>query len=167
MSASTTAAPDAVTAEVEIAAPPARVFAALTDPRQLAGWWGREPSVELVACEMDARPGGRWRCRWKPRPGTAQGAVHERLAKHGADEYEAHGEIVTVEPPHRLVWTWIANWHEDPAAATQVRWELTPTAAGTRVRVIHSGLIREPIARADYTDGWIGVLSLLRGHFAT
>ncbi len=38
---------DAVSQEIEIAAPPERVFRALTDPKQLFAWWGKEPSVEL------------------------------------------------------------------------------------------------------------------------
>src|SRR5262249_61652604 len=35
---------DSVVCETDIAAPPERVFAALTDPQQLLLWWGKEPS---------------------------------------------------------------------------------------------------------------------------
>jgi uncharacterized protein YndB with AHSA1/START domain len=38
---------DAVVAEIEIAAPQARVFEAITDPKQQAVWWGAEPSTDL------------------------------------------------------------------------------------------------------------------------
>lgn len=64
-------------------------------------------------------------------------------------------------PPRLLVWTWIANWHAHPLHPTVVRWELTPTANGTRVRVTHSGLTQEPVSRKDYKGGWQGVLRLL------
>ena len=50
---------DAVVAEVDIAAPPERVFEALTEANQLFAWWSTEPSVELSLFEMDARVGGR------------------------------------------------------------------------------------------------------------
>lgn len=61
----------------------------------------------------------------------------------------------------------MANWHEHPTQPTVVRWELTPTATGTRVRVTHSALTQEPTARKDYTAGWIGVLGLLKDSLQT
>jgi uncharacterized protein YndB with AHSA1/START domain len=158
---------DAVVCEIEIAAPPERVFKALTDAKQLFAWWGREPSVELTVFEMDARPGGRWRFSCKPARGAEHGAVEEQLRRSGAEEFEAHGEVLEYDPPRVLKWSWIANWHEDPMRPTTVRWELTPTASGTRVRVTHSGLTQEPISRKDYTGGWKGVLKLLNEYHQT
>ena len=153
---------DAVTCEIEIEAPPERVFQALTDPKQLFTWWGKEPTVELLVFEMDARPGGHWRFRCKPVPGADHGAVGEQLRRHGAQEFEAHGEVLECVPPRLLVWSWIANWHEHPNQPTVVRWELTPTSRGTSVRVTHSALSQEPTARRDYTAGWRGVVQLLK-----
>ena len=152
---------DEVVVEVEIAAPPERVFQALTDAKQLFAWWGKEPSVELSVFEMDARPGGRWRFQCKPAAGAGHGAVGEQLRRNGSREFEAHGEVLEYVPPRLLVWSWVANWHEHPAHATTVRWDLTPTTKGTRVRVTHGGLTQEPISRKDYQSGWQGVLRLL------
>lgn len=152
---------DEVVVEVEIAVPPERVFQALTDAKQLFAWWGKEPSVELSVFEMDARPGGRWRFQCKPAAGAGHGAVGEQLRRNGAREFEAHGEVLEYVPPRLLVWSWVANWHEHPAHPTTVRWDLTPTTKGTRVRVTHSGLTQEPISRKDYQSGWQGVLRLL------
>lgn len=153
---------DTVICETEIAAPPERVFVALTDPRQLFVWWGREPSVELSVFEMDARPGGRWRFRCRPVAGADRGAVGEQLRCNRMEEFEAHGEVLECVPPRLLVWSWIANWHEHPIEPTLVRWELSPTSRGTHVRVTHSGLAHEPIACRDYKQGWDGVLRLLQ-----
>lgn len=152
---------EVVVVEVEIAAPPERVFQALTDAKQLFAWWGKEPSVELSVFEMDARPGGRWRFQCKPAAGAGHGPVGEQLRRNGAREFEAHGEVLEYVPPRLLVWSWVANWHEHPAHPTTVRWDLTPTAKGTRVRVTHSDLMQEPISRKDYESGWQGVLRLL------
>ena len=156
---------DSVSVEIEIAAPPERVFAALTDAKQLFAWWGKEPSVILETFEMQARAGGRWRFRCKPAPGAKHGEAGEQLEKNQAQEFVAHGEILEYVPPRLLVWSWIANWHEHPDRPTTVRWELTPTAMGTHVRVIHSGLAEEPVSRKDYGSGWTGVLQLLKNHF--
>ena len=153
---------ESVVVEIEIAAPPGRVFMALTDPKQLFAWWGKEPSNELLAFEMDARPGGRWSFRGRPAPGADHGEVGEQLKRNGAREFEAHGEILEYVPPRLLVWSWIANWHEHPTHPTTVRWELTQTRTGTRVRIAHSGLAHEPISRKDYKGGWVGMLRLLQ-----
>ncbi len=153
---------DSVSQEIEIAAPPERVFQALTDAKQLFSWWGAEPSVELTTFEMDARRGGKYLYCCKPAPGQTHGEVGEQLRKHGFQEFECHGEVLEIDPPRLLVWSWIANWHEHPDARTIVRWELTPTKTGTRVRVTHCGLAQEPISRKDYGQGWVGVLDLLK-----
>ncbi|HYA98091.1 MAG TPA: SRPBCC domain-containing protein [Methylomirabilota bacterium] len=157
---------DRVTCEIEIAASPERVFRALTDQKELFTWWGKEPSVTLSVFEMEGRKGGRWQFRCRPVKPGSHGAVEEQLRRNrGGQEYVAHGEVLECEPPRLLVWSWIANWHEHPEQATTVRWELTPTAKGTRVRVTHSGLAQEAIARKDYGRGWQGVLQLLKNFF--
>jgi uncharacterized protein YndB with AHSA1/START domain len=158
---------DTVTSEIDIAAPPEQVFRALTDPRQLFTWWGAEPSVELLAFDMDARQGGQWRFRCRAVSGHDHGAVGEQLRAHGASEFEAHGQVLECVPPRLLVWSWIANWHARPDRATTVRWELTPTPTGTHVRLTHSGLAPENVARTDYGSGWVGVLKLLNAYLAS
>jgi uncharacterized protein YndB with AHSA1/START domain len=155
-------AEDAVTVETEIAAPPERVFHALTDPKTLLAWWGTEPSVELLTFEMQPVPGGEWRFTCTPRPGHDHGAVETQMRARGATAFEAHGVVLESVPPHLLVWSWIANWHDEPTHQTVVRWELHRTGRGTLVRVTHSGLAALPVARRDYGTGWQGVLRLLR-----
>ncbi len=155
---------DTVTVVTEIAAPPERVFEALTNAGQLFKWWGSEPSVELSVFEMDAKKGGKYLYRCKPAAGTDHGDVGKQLRKAGAQEYECHGEVLEIDPPRLLVWSWIANWHEHPQHPTVVRWELAPSATGTRVQVTHSGLSQESIAHKDYGVGWGGVLQLLKDY---
>ena len=159
-----TTSQDAVTCEIEIAAPPERVFQALTDPKQLFTWWGKEPTVDLLSFEMNGRAGGKWRFRCKPVAGASHGAVGEQLQRNRAQEFEAHGEVLEYVPPRLLVWSWIANWHEHPTQPTVVRWDLTATPGGTRVKVTHSALAQENIARKDYGTGWQGVLRLLQNY---
>jgi uncharacterized protein YndB with AHSA1/START domain len=142
---------DAIVSEIEIAAPPERVFQALIDQKQLGVWW-TDGSCPLKVFEMDARPGGKWRFR------TQAGSIEV----NGVREFEAHGEILEYVPPRMLVYTWIANWHDSPGQTTVVSWELVPTKNGTRVKVTHSGLAQLPIARKDYTGGWPGVVEKLK-----
>lgn len=70
--------------------------------------------------------------------------------------------MLEFDPPRLLAYTWIANWHADPARRTVVRWELTPTPAGTKLKVTHSGLAQEPVSRKDYSSGWPGVVGAVK-----
>jgi uncharacterized protein YndB with AHSA1/START domain len=142
---------DAVVAETQIAAPPERVFQALTDERDLSRWFKNE-TCPTKRWQMDAHLGGAYRYQ------TEKGTV----AVHGVDEFECHGEILELDPPRLLVYTWFGNWHENKSLRTVVRWELTPRAGGTHVKVTHSGLATEAAARKDYSGGWPGVLDQLK-----
>jgi uncharacterized protein YndB with AHSA1/START domain len=142
---------DAIVSEIDIAAPPARVFQALTDAGELKRWF-TNPESPLEFWEFDARPGGKY--RYATEKGT--------LVVNGVREFECHGEVLEYIPPRLLVYSWIANWHDDTARRTIVRWELTPTPTGTHVKVMHSGLAQEPVARKDYSGGWLGVVEMLK-----
>ena len=142
---------DSIVTQIEIAAPPERVFQALTDAQQLKRWFGG-PECPAKVWEMDAGPGGHYRYV------TEKGA----LVVNNVSQFECHGEIVEYDPPRVLAYTWIANWHDDLTRRTIVRWELTPKSTGTLVKVTHSGLTQLPIAHRDYTGGWPGVLEMLK-----
>src|SRR5215831_13990638 len=93
---------DAIVSEIEIEAPPDRVFRALTSAEEV-----RRRSPYLAIYEMDVKVGGRWRlemaCEEKPYKGFKR-IVHE-------------GEILELDPPRLLVYTWLANFHDDPKKA--------------------------------------------------
>ena len=55
-----TPAQDAVTGEIFIAAPPERVFQAITDPKQMPQWWGQQGMYRITEWTADLRPGGKW-----------------------------------------------------------------------------------------------------------
>jgi uncharacterized protein YndB with AHSA1/START domain len=137
---------DAIVSEIDIAAPPERVFKALSDAAEV-----RRRSPELSVYEMEPRLGGRWRLEMHP-PQPYQGFS---IIRHD-------GEIVEFDPPHILAYTWTANFHKDPKMRSLVRWELTATNSGTHVKLTHSGLKLEPEARTDYAGGWPGVLDQLK-----
>jgi len=50
---------DVVLAEIFIAAPPDRVFQALTDPKQMSQWWGQKGLYRMMEHKADLRPGGK------------------------------------------------------------------------------------------------------------
>jgi|SRR6185437_1708626 len=145
-----------IVAEIQIAAPPDRVFQAITKPEELRCWFGNITCPARV-WEMDARRGGRWR--------FASDISKNPL--NGVTQFRAAGEITEIDPPRLLVYTWYANWHDDPSLATVVRWELSAQDDGTFVRVTHSNLGNETVTRADYTSGWPGIMKMLKNFAET
>jgi uncharacterized protein YndB with AHSA1/START domain len=143
---------DSIVSEIDIAAPPERVFKALTTSAELAQWFNGGESCPNKIWRMDARRGGRYYYA------TEKGTV----AVNGVSDFECEGEILEFDPPRLLEYTWIANWHLDKKLPTVVRWELTSTAKGTHVKVTHSGLATEAVAREDYRGGWPGVVAHLK-----
>jgi len=142
---------DAVVSEIHVAAPPERVFEALIDPKQVMSWWTSD-DCQIQNFAMDRKTGGRWIYDTKQ---TA-------LNLNGISKFHCEGEVLEYDPPRCLAYSWIANWHDDKSRRTVVRWELTPSAGGTQVKVTHSGLTHEPAACKDYSNGWPGVLSGLK-----
>jgi uncharacterized protein YndB with AHSA1/START domain len=142
---------DALVTEIDIAAPAERVFKALTDPAQLKRWF-TSPECPAKTWNMDARLGGKYDYA------TGKGTV----VVNGVSEFKCHGEILEFDPPHLLVYTWIANWHDDKQRKTTVRWELETFGKSTHVKITHSGLAQEKVVREDYRGGWPGVLEQLK-----
>jgi uncharacterized protein YndB with AHSA1/START domain len=136
-----------VKAEIELAASPQRVFRALTDPTELASWWGSDEMYRTFDWEIDLRAGGTWRCRARTPAGT---------------EMSLHGEYLEVDPPCLLVYTWRPSW--DDFAETTVRCVLEPVAAGTRVSITHSGFADRAAAADGTGQGWQRVLEWLAVH---
>lgn len=135
-----------VLARVDIAAPPERVFRALTTD-EVSQWWGQPELYQTTKHTMELRPGGAWRS--------------EGVSAEG-DAFHVSGEVIEVDPPHRLVFTWKSSWDE---GATTVSYRLDATATGTRVTVRHTGFAN-PASCGDHADGWERVFGWLDAHLA-
>lgn len=149
---------DSIIAEIFIAAPPERVFQALTDPQQLQLWWGQKGLYRITESQSDLRPGGKW---WSVGAG-ADGRA-----------FRVDGEYLEVDPPRRLVQTWIASWGKP--VTTVVRWELEPrdvhglqhsgprkVGTGTLVKMRHEGFAGQPEEAKGHYQGWIHVLGWMQ-----
>lgn len=70
-------------------APRHLVFEAHSKPEHVCRWWGPRDTT-MSSCEMDFRPGGKWRFV---------------LSKEGGQEYAFRGEYREIAAPERLVYT--------------------------------------------------------------
>jgi uncharacterized protein YndB with AHSA1/START domain len=148
-SATITPNQDTVLAEIFIAAPPERVFQAITDPSQLSKWWGESGLYRITERTADVRPGGKWSSVGVGADGTS---------------FRVEGEYLEVDPPRRLVHTWVASYRGP--LKTVVRWDLEPRKAGTGtlVKLRHEGFASAPQAALDHGDGWKRVMGWLEAY---
>jgi uncharacterized protein YndB with AHSA1/START domain len=100
----------------QFAAPPEVVFRVFTEAEHLRHWWGPR-MLENVVCEADVRPGGAWRVVQRTPDGT---------------EHEFSGVHREVDPPRRVVRTWIWHGMPDDVAVETVTFEAIE--GGTLVR---------------------------------
>lgn len=118
---------------IRIAAPPDAVFPYLTDTDLLLRWMGDR-------ARLDAVPGGRYAV-------DISGVL-------------VRGEFVTVDPPHRVVFTWGALGDDAlPPGSTTVEVVLRPDGDGTLVELTHRDLPEDQVAQ--HRLGWQHFVSRL------
>jgi uncharacterized protein YndB with AHSA1/START domain len=133
--------PDRIERVVEIAHPPAKVWAALTTAEGLGSWFGNEATIDL-------RPGGSARMTW-------------------AGGHTAGLRVERVEEPAVFGFTWpIYGLPDADPRRTYVEFTLEPAGAGTRLTVVETGFAQLPedayrTAFDGNTRGWASELGEL------
>jgi uncharacterized protein YndB with AHSA1/START domain len=133
--------PDRIERTVELAHPPAKVWAALTTAEGLAAWFGHQATIDL-------RPGGSAQMTWD-----------------SGDR--ADMRIERIEEPAVFGFTWhIYGLPDDDPRRTYVEFTLEPDGAGTKLTVVESGFAQLPEdahhkAFDGNTKGWASELGEL------
>ena len=134
-----------------IAAPPAKVYAAWTQPEKLARWWGPE-GCEMIDASIDAKIGGTFRIRFKE-PGQ-DGEIHD-----------VSGTYDAVETDQKLSFSW--HWITMPERTSHVTLTLTPDADGAAtILVLHHEQFADQAARDGHEGGWNSTLDKLETYCA-
>jgi uncharacterized protein YndB with AHSA1/START domain len=129
---------------VEIAAPPERVFSALSS-QEVVEWWGDDGTYRTTGWSADLRVGGQWKA-------TGMGA--------DGHAFSVGGEYLVVEPARKIVQTWKPDW--DAGRATRLTYSLAPTGSGTMLTVRHEGFAEDQAESCrSHANGWQMVLTWL------
>jgi uncharacterized protein YndB with AHSA1/START domain len=116
-----------------IEAPRAMVFRFFTDERRWASWWGTGSAI-------DPKPGG-------------------KLLICYPDGSQVLGEVLQVEPPERIVFTYgYASGKMIPPGGSRVTIRLEADPRGTRLHFLHE--FAEAAVRDQHVQGWRYQLSL-------
>jgi uncharacterized protein YndB with AHSA1/START domain len=143
---------DRIEREIDIDAPIEVVWAVITEPEHITGWF--TDSVEL-----DVRPGGEGRFGWDVEATNRKVAVNLRVER--------------LEPPHFFSFRWNYPDGDEPTEtnAPLVEFALEDRGDSTRLRLVESGL--DGIARSDddketyfaeHTSGWATIVERLRDY---
>jgi len=126
-----------------IRATPERLFAAWTRPDQLTRWWG-PAGVDCIAAHVDLRVGGEYR-------------IANRFPDGRVVWITGHFE--TVEPPHRLVYSWsIDAGSPQPSQPERVTVRFDEIDRGTTdVVIVHERIATDELRRG-HEIGWHGCL---------
>jgi len=118
---------------VVIEAPRAIVFRFFTDEKRWASWWGTGSTI-------DPKPGGKLLIRYP-------------------DGSEVVGEVLEVEQPERIVFTYgYASGQMIPPGGSRVTIRLEAEPRGTRLHFLHE--FAEAAVRDQHVQGWRYQLSL-------
>jgi uncharacterized protein YndB with AHSA1/START domain len=104
-------------------APVERVFEAWTSEEVLRRWLHGMPGGDTPTAEVDLRVGGRIRIVMRDPSGAESGAT---------------GEYSMVDPPHRLVFTWV--WDDQPDQPQLIELEFSERDGRTTVVMTNSSI---------------------------
>jgi len=134
----------AIVQERVIAAAPERIFAAFREPEQMARWLV-PGDMERASVEADFRVGG-----------------HFSVVMHGSEgDYGQTGEYLEIDPPKRLVFTWVSDFVPEAESHTRVAVTLEPLESGhTRLVLVHDQL-PDSDTYDGHDGGWASILAKL------
>ena len=123
-------------------APPAKVFAAWTDPEKVKRWMG-PGEVKALLVETNVRTGGHY--RWL-------------MQSPDGEQHDVSGVYREVIPNEKLVFTWA--WKSTPERESLVTLTFKPDGGGTLMTLLHEQFFDED-ARDRHQGGWSSAMEKL------
>lgn len=136
-----------LTMKRRLAATPAEVYKAWTDPALLTRWFGPE-NVETIEAELDPQVGGVYRIV---------------MLENTGQRHQVQGSYQEVVENERLAFSW--SWITAPERVSRVTVTLKPDGDATILTLLHERLFDEK-AVSGHSHGWTGSLIKLEALFA-
>ena len=135
----------ALQAQIDLKASPERVYAAWTRAEEFSRWFGPRKGGHLLVDRFEPAVGGDY---------------DVTMVFADGDRAQMTGRYLELDPPRKIVLTWV--WHEGgkPSEETLVTVDLLPTEGGTRLTLLHERFANVA-DRDNHQQGWPGVLARL------
>jgi uncharacterized protein YndB with AHSA1/START domain len=133
------AKPPAIQQTYVLTSPPARVFAALTEPKLLTKWF-------VTKAVVTPRKGGSYRLSW----GKA---------------YSMRGRVLEFDAPRKLRLAWVDHLGGSKVFETEARFEIVKHGRGAKLTVTHRGFKsgkKWVVLHGGVASGWAYYLQNLR-----
>jgi len=127
-------------------APPAKVYAAWSDPEKMKHWMGPN-NVQKVVAECDLRVAGRY---------------HIKMIMTD-DEHDVSGVYREIMPNEKLVFTWA--WKSTPERESLVTVTFRDDNGGTVMTLLHEQFFDDE-ARDRHNAGWTSIMDRLETFLA-
>jgi uncharacterized protein YndB with AHSA1/START domain len=145
--ATTTAVKPSLTIKRRFSAPPAKVFAAWTDPEKVKHWMG-PGEVKVLKVESEPRKGGRY--RWL-------------MQAPSGEEHDVSGVYREFIPNEKLVFSWA--WKTTPERESLVTVSIKPDGDGSIMTLTHEQFFDES-ARDHNNQGWTSAIEKMEKYLA-
>lgn len=134
-----------ISRQIAIAASAKSIFDALTQPKQLAKWWGNERLYKWTKIEHDLRVQGTWEM--------------SGLDAKGKPLF-VKGVYRSIEAPFEFEQAWAYDFSQSGFHESTVHYSLKEYEGVTRLCMTHTGF--RPDDRRSLSEGWARVLGWLR-----
>jgi uncharacterized protein YndB with AHSA1/START domain len=139
-----------LTIKRNLKAPPAKIFAAWTDPAKLQKWFLPRADSEVLNLDFDVRVGGRYSI----------------TIRHGdGDHKHVSGVFREVLPNEKLSFTWAGDCGGTKGPESLVTVLIKPDGSGSLLTLIHEQIADEA-ARDGFNQGWTSVLDSLEHYLS-
>lgn len=141
---------DTVLATCDVAAPPERVFRALTTS-ETERWWGSPETYRIANWRSALQIGGAWSLV---------------VVTPDGGEFPAGGTYLEIDAPHRVVHTrhYDFDYPELGRRDTTVTYRIDPISTGSRITVRQDGFAGLRVAADHHAEGWVGFLDYLASY---
>jgi len=140
-----------LTIKRNLKAPPAKIFAAWTDPAKLRLWFLPDAGSEVLKADFDVRKGGHY-------------AITVRVGN--GEHHHVTGVFREVARPEKLVFTWAGDCNGTRGPESLVTVLIKPDGAGSLLTLNHEQFVDEP-TRDRHEGGWTGCLDRLEHYLST
>jgi uncharacterized protein YndB with AHSA1/START domain len=127
-------------------ASPARVYAAWTDPKKLAQWWGPGRVEDMKVVDLDVRVGGSFQVGFE----------------FEGDRHDVHGTYQEVVEGEKLVFSWY--WKSTADRVSRVTVLCRPDGEGCMLTLTHDQFVDEATA-TRHIRGWTASMDKLEALF--